>query len=407
MRAFGSPTQTLLPVDDAVQRVLAEICPLDGETVPLAEVHGRVVSGDVRAPADVPPADNSGMDGYAVRAADTPGSLRVIEDLPAGRQPARAVEPGTAIRIMTGAVIPPGADAVAQVEITDGGSESVHVQEAVKPGANIRRRGDDMRKGTVVVASGTRIGAGEIGVLAAARQDVVRVARRPVVAILSTGDELAAVGDATETRIVDSNSYALAALVSETGGIARRAPLVRDDLASTTTAIEDAIDADFIITTGGVSVGAYDFVKEALEALGAQTHFWRVAMKPGKPVLFATVRGRTFFGLPGNPVSALVSFTLFVAPAIRKALGQTSGLTAPVVRMKSAAPLKGAGDRRAYLRVRVVSRDGVLIAEPMRAQGSHVSTSMVLANGLAIVESDGVDAGGVVPVMLIGPVSAA
>ena len=406
MRAFGTSSEPLLAVDDAVDRVLAAIRPLDAETTLLAEAHGRVLAEDVTAEADVPPSDNSAMDGYAIRAADTPGTLRVIDDLPAGRQPSHAVSAGTAVRIMTGAVIPPGADAVAQVEMTDGGTESVHVRVAVKPGANIRRRGDDMRKGAVVVSSGTRLGAGEIGVLAAARRASVRVVRRPLVAILATGDELASVEDAAGTRIVDSNSYALAALVTETGGIARRAPLVRDDLASTTTAIENALDADFIITTGGVSVGAYDFVKEALDALEAQTHFWRVAMKPGKPVLFATVRGRSFFGLPGNPVSALVSFTLFVAPAIRKALGQSSGITAPIVRMKTVAPLKGAGDRRAYLRVRVVSRDGILTAEPMRAQGSHVSTSMVLANGLAIVDSDAVEAGAVVPVMLIGAVSA-
>jgi molybdopterin molybdotransferase len=406
MRAFGTPSETLLAVDDAVEKVLARILPLEAETVPLGQAHRRVLAEDVTASTDVPPADNSAMDGYAVRASDTPGSLRVIGDLPAGRQPSRAVEAGTAIRIMTGAAIPPGADAVAQVEITDGGATSVAVREAVRAGANVRRRGDDMRKGAVVLSSGTWLGAGEVGVAAAARRVSLRVTRRPLVSILATGDELAGIGESEDSRIVDSNSYALAALVSETGAIARRAPLVRDDLAATTAAIENALDADVVITTGGVSVGAYDFVKEALESLGAETHFWRVAMKPGKPVLFATVRGRAFFGLPGNPVSALVSFAVFVAPAIRKALGRSSALTSPIVRMKTVARLKGAGDRRAYLRVRVVSRDGVLSAEPMSAQGSHVSTSMVQANGLAIVDGSAVEAGEVVPVMMIGPVSA-
>lgn len=405
MRGFGTPSETLLPVDEAVAIVLGAIAPLETEAVPLADAHRRVLAEDVVAVADVPPADNSGMDGYAVRATDTPGTLRVIGDLPAGRKSLLTLTPGTALRIMTGAGIPAGADAVAPVEITDGGAQSVHVREAVKPGAHIRRRGEDMMKGGVVLPSGTLLSAGEVGVAASAHRATLQVTRRPVVAILATGDELAPVSEADGMSIVDSNSYALAALVGEAGGMARRAPLVRDDLDATVSAIERALDADFILTTGGVSVGAYDFVKDALERLGAETHFWRVAMKPGKPVLFATVRGRRFFGLPGNPVSALVSFTLFVAPAIRKALGQSTGLTAPVVRMKTAARLKGAGGRRAYLRVHVVSRDGALVAEPMRSQGSHVSTSMVKANGLAMVEGDAIEAGEVVPVMLIGGVS--
>ncbi len=405
MRGFGTPSETLLAVDDAVAIVLDQIKALEAETIPLGEVHRRVLAEDVVAVADVPPADNSGMDGYAVRAADTPGTLRVMGDLPAGRKSLHTLTPGTAVRIMTGAVIPAGADAVAPVEITDGGAQSVHVREAVKPGAHLRRRGEDMRKGSVVLPSGTPLGAGEVGVAASARRATLKVTRRPVVAIVATGDELAPVNEADGMSIVDSNSYALAALVEEAGGIARRSPLVRDDLDATTAAIEHALDADFVITTGGVSVGAYDFVKDALERLGAQMHFWRVAMKPGKPVLFATVRGRTFFGLPGNPVSALVSFTLFVAPAIRKALGQSTAVTAPTVWMKTTARLKGADGRRAYLRVHVVSRDGVLVAEPMRSQGSHVSTSMVKANGLAMIDGDAVEAGGVVPVMLIGAVS--
>lgn len=405
MRGFSTPSETLLAVDDAVTIVLGHIQTLEAETIPLGEAHHRVLAEDVVAAADVPPADNSGMDGYAVRAADTPGMLQVIGDLPAGRKSLHTLAAGTAVRIMTGAVIPAGADAVAPVEITDGGAQSVHIREAVKLEAHIRRRGEDMTKGSIVLPAGTLLSAGEVGVAASARRATLKVTRRPIVAIVATGDELAAVNEADGTSIVDSNSFALAALVEEAGGIARRSPLVRDDLDATTAAIEHALDADFVITTGGVSVGAYDFVKDALERLGAERHFWRVAMKPGKPVLFSTVRGRTFFGLPGNPVSALVSFTLFVAPAIRKALGQKTGLTAPIVRMETTARLKGAGGRRAYLRVHVVSRDGVLIAEPMRSQGSHVSTSMVRANGLAMIDGDAVEAGGVVPVMLIGAVS--
>ncbi|HUP50108.1 MAG TPA: gephyrin-like molybdotransferase Glp, partial [Thermoanaerobaculia bacterium] len=396
----------LLSVEEALARVLSLVRPLEAERASIEDAVGRVLREDVTAIADVPPADNSAMDGYAVRSADAaraPVTLRVIGEVAAGRVPSQTVEEGTAMRIMTGAAIPPGADAVAQVEITDGGTERVTIDRNVTAGTNVRRRGEDMRAGEVVLRAGTRIGAAEIAVAAAARRQALMAGRRPALAILATGDELVPL--ASGEGVVDSNSYALASLAREAGAIPRRAALVRDTLEATREAIEGALDADFIVTTGGVSVGAYDFVKEALDALGARTHLWRVAMKPGKPVVVATLRGRLFFGLPGNPVSAMVSFLLFVAPAIRKALGETS-LTAPVVRIRTTGALKGAGDRRAYLRVRVVAREGELLAEPMRAQGSHIATSMVQANGLAIVDAAVVEAGELVPVMMIGPIGA-
>ena len=412
MRAFRVPRDpALLTVDEAVATILAQVRPIATETISLPEALGRVLREDVIAPYDLPATDNSAMDGYAVRASDTDGApvrLEVRGDLAAGGSSGTRVEPATALRIMTGAPLPPGADAIAPVEITDGGSAFVTVERTVRSGANVRRRGEDMKAGDLVVAAGSRLGAGELAVLAAAR--VVRpvVAMRPNVNIIATGDELASIDDAAAPdRIVDSNSYALEALAREAGAVARRAPAARDTLDATIAAIEAALDADFIVTTGGVSVGAYDFVKEALERLGARTHFWRVAMRPGKPVLFATLRDRLVFGLPGNPVSSMVAFTIFVAPAIRAALGQTFGQTAPIVRMKTSVRMKGADDRRAYLRVRVVARGGELVAEPMRSQGSHIATSMVGANGLAIVEAGtgDVEAGDIVPVMLIGPVS--
>ncbi|HUP47033.1 MAG TPA: gephyrin-like molybdotransferase Glp [Thermoanaerobaculia bacterium] len=409
MRPFASATEPPLPVDEAVARVLAEIHPLESESVPLDASLGRVLRQEVVAPFDVPPHDNSAMDGYAVLAGDTaaaPARLRVIEDLAAGRTSTRSVESGTAVRIMTGAAIPAGADAVAPVEITDAGSETVTIHRSIAPGANVRLRGDDMQAGATVLPAGVRLGAAELAVAAAARQARLVVGRRPAVAILATGDELSRVSEKSDgSRTVDSNSYALAALVAEAGAVARQSPIVRDTREATVAAIEQVLDCDFILTTGGVSVGAYDFVKDAVERLGGRTHFWRVAMKPGKPVLFASLRNRLFFGLPGNPVSAMVSFAVFVAPAIRKALGESS-VTAPLVRIRTGARLQGAGDRRAYLRVRVVARDGELIAEPMRAQGSHIATSMVGANGLAIVDGDAVEAGDLVPVMMLGPITA-
>jgi molybdopterin molybdotransferase len=391
----------MLSVDEAQRRVLEEVTLLDTEEVALAEAHQRVLREDVAAVADVPFADNSAMDGYAVRAGDA-SPRRVIGEVRAGSVATMSVEPGTAMRIMTGASIPDGADAVAQIEITDRGVDVVNILEPVKPGTNIRRRGEDMRAGDVVLRSGTLLRAGEIGVLATARHPRAIVSRRPTVAIISTGDELVDVGEEVGAgRVVNSNLYSLAALVREAGAIPKPQAIVRDTPEATIAAIEHALECDFVISSGGVSVGAYDFVKDALETLGAETKFWRVAMKPGKPFMLSRVRGRLYFGLPGNPVSSMVTFALFVAPALRKAMGMTD-LFPPMVNMRTIAPLRGS-ERRTYVRVRVVARDGELTAEPMRAQGSGVTTSMAGANGFAIVEAGvgEIAAGEIAPVLLL------
>jgi molybdopterin molybdotransferase len=414
MTTFQTPraNDTLLPVEEAQQRVLAEVSLVDAEEVSLVEAHGRVLREDVRAPFDVPAADNTAMDGYAVRSEDIAGapvSLRVIEDLPAGRVAEQRVEPGTAIRIMTGALLPDGADCVAHVEITDAGSDVVRILQPLRRGANVRKRAEDMAAGDVVLTGGIRIGAGEIGVLAGVQKTRVLVSRKPTVAILSTGDEIIDAGDERGAgKVVNSNAYSLAALVRETGGEPRMHGIVRDTREATVAAIEAALDCDFVISSGGVSVGAYDFVKAALDELGADTKFWRIAMKPGKPVVLSTLRGRMYFGLPGNPVSCMVSFLLFVAPSLRKAMGQTTNVLPPVVRARVSAAMRSTGERRTYHRVRVVAEEGVLVAHAMRAQGSGVSTSMVQANGLAILESGvtAVDAGAILDVVLFGPVHA-
>jgi len=410
----------MLSVDEAQQRVLDEVSLIETEEVALAEAHGRVLREDIAAVADVPAADNSAMDGYALRAADA-GPLRVIGEVRAGSVASMRVEPGTAMRIMTGAPIPDGADAVAQIEITDAGgertsrplnmpsgrdvrspSEVVNVLEPVKLGMNIRRRGEDMHAGQVVLRSGTLLRAGEIGVLATARHPRVIVSRRPTVAIISTGDELVDVGeDVGAGRVVNSNLYSLAALVREAGAIPKPQQIVRDTPEATIAAIEQALACDFVLSSGGVSVGAYDFVKDAIEALGGETKFWRVAMKPGKPFMLSRVRERLYFGLPGNPVSSMVTFALFVAPALLKAMGMAE-LFPPIVNMRTIAPLRGS-ERRTYVRVRVVAREGELTAEPMRAQGSGVTTSMAGANGFAIVEAGvpEIAAGAIVQVILL------
>jgi molybdopterin molybdotransferase len=408
MTTFQTPRagERMIAVEEAQERVLAEVGLLGTERVAFTEALGRVLREDVRSNADVPAGDNTAMDGYAVRAEDIanpPVKLRVIEDLPAGTVATKRVEAGTAIRIMTGALMPEGSDTVAHVEITDAGGDVVEVRESLRLGTNVRKRGEDMCAGDVVLADGTPVGAAEIGVLAGVQKSVVRVSRRPSVAILSTGDEIVDVDEPRPFgKVVNSNSYSLAALAREAGGLPRMIGIVRDERAATVAAIESALESDFIISSGGVSVGAYDFVKDALDALGANTKFWQVAMKPGKPVVLSRVRDRLFFGLPGNPVSCMVSFILFIAPALRKAMGQRTNLTPPIVSARLMASIKSRGDRRNYLRVRVVACGGELQSHPMPSQGSGVSTSMVQANGLAIVEQGlmAVEAGTILPTVL-------
>ena len=409
MTTFQAPRagEQMISVEEAQERVLAEIAVLGTEQVAFTDALGRVLREDIVANSDIPQADNTAMDGYAVRAddiANPPARLKVIEDLPAGSVATKKVEAGTAIRIMTGALIPDGADTVAHVEITDAGSDFVTVKQSLKRGVNLRRRGEDMRAGDVVLSAGTFVGAAEIGVLASVQKSVVRVARKPEIAIISTGDEIVDVDQPRPLgKVVNSNSYSLAALARETGALPRMIGIVPDTREATIAAIESALESDFIISSGGVSVGAYDFVKDALDALGAQTKFWQIAMKPGKPVVLSRVRDRVYFGLPGNPVSCMVSFLLFIAPALRKATGQKSGILPPTVKTRLMGPLKSRGDRRNYLRVRVVAREGELVAYPMTAQGSGVSTSMVHANGFAIVDTGitNVNAGETIATVLV------
>jgi molybdopterin molybdotransferase len=397
----------MLQVEEAQERVMAEVAAGPIEAVPLDECLGRVLRESVTATHDLPAADNSAMDGYAVRAEDiasAPVTLPVIADIPAGHPTDLRLEPGSAMRIMTGAFVPEGADTVVQVELTDGGLERVTIVKAVARGASIRRRGEDMRAGDVVLRGGVPIGPAEIAILASAGKSSVQVGRRPTVAILSTGDELIDVGETPlPGQIVNTNGPLLAALVREAGAIARPLGIVRDTREATIAAFESAIESDFVISSGGVSVGAYDFVKDALEALGAETKFWRVAMKPGKPVVLSRLRDRAVFGLPGNPVSCFVSFHLFVAPALRKAMGQEAPLYAPTVRARLTAAVRGAAERRVYARVQVTARDGELFATPLTSQSSGALTSMLTANGLAVVrEGEQFEAGAEVPVVLLG-----
>jgi molybdopterin molybdotransferase len=400
----------MLSVEDAQLQVMAEVEAGATEAVPFGEASGRVLREDVVADRDAPPGDNSAMDGYAVRAADiarAPARLRVIGDIAAGHPPATPVAEGNAMRIMTGALLPEGADTVVQVELTDGGMDSVRIDRALARGTSVRRRGEDMRAGQLVLGRGTRIGPSEMALLAALQRTTVIVGRRPSVAILSTGDELIGIADPpVPGKIVNTNGPLIEALVRDTGAAPRQIGIVRDSREETIAAFRTAMESDFVISSGGVSVGAYDFVKEALESLGAVTKFWRVAMKPGKPVVLSRAGNCIIFGLPGNPASCFVSFHLFVAPALRRALGAANE-TAPVVRARLTSPVRSTGERRLFVRVRLVVEAGSLVATPLATQGSGALTSLVGANGLAVVDEGvrSVDAGDEVAVVLVGAIT--
>lgn len=403
----------MLTVEEARIAILSNIERLGIERVALPDSLGRVIAVDVIAPGDIPGRDNTAMDGYAVIADDTtdatddqPVELTVIETVPAGYVAKKSVSPGCATRIMTGAWMPEGADAIVIVEHTSSDGSRVLVRRPTKAGAHIRRRGEDIREGQRILGEGTELGPGEIGLLASIGKGYIRVFRRPRVAIVSTGDELVELDETPgDGQIVNSNAFSLGSLVRESGCLAVLLPIARDTLGEISHALAEAAKADFILTSGGVSVGEFDYVKQALDGLGATTKFWRVAMKPGKPLVFATLNDRPFFGLPGNPVSCMVSFNLFVRPALRKAMGiGADRLMRPTVRATLTNDVRSTGDRLTFQRAVIVSNGDRLEATTKPAQGSGVLSSMVGANGLVIVP-EGVthlSAGDDVAVQMIG-----
>lgn len=408
---------TLRSVEDAQQELLRHFHPLPSEMVPLGEALGRTLATEVRADHAVPPFANSAMDGYAVQTGDitaatpdNPVRLTIIERFGAGAVAIRAVEAGTAIRIMTGAPLPDGADAVVPFEDTDemhapmAHAEHVHVYVANDVGANVRPAGEDMQTGEVVLTPGTVITPGVIGVLATVGAAQVPVYRRPRVAILATGDELVEVDQVPGPgQIRNSNGYANAAQVLAAGGEPIMLPIARDTEAALVACIEQgfAAGADLFLSSGGVSVGDYDVVKQVLQSLG-QMEFWRVRMKPGKPVAFGHLRNVPLIGLPGNPVSAMVCFELFARPALLTMQGCQQ-----IHRSTIAARLEGTSmqrdERRQYVRVRVRTSDSGFVASLTGGQGSGLITSMARANGLLIVaEGQGsLPAESILPVLLL------
>lgn len=379
----------LKPVDRHLADILATVRPLAPLELDLERALGAVLAEDVTAPVDLPPFANSAMDGYAVVAADLAGApvtLPVTEDVAAGDSVPRAIGPGLAARIMTGAPLPAGADAVVPVEYTDGGTAQVVIHKQVEPGAAVRRAGEDVRVGDVVLPAGTRIGAAQIGMLAGVGRRRVTVRPVPRVAVISTGTELAEPGTPLGYgQIWESNSFMLAAAVREAGGEAFRAGAVTDDPRVFMETLDaQLVRADAVITSGGVSMGAYEPVKEGLSPLGT-VRFEKVAMQPGMPQGFGVVGDDQvpIFTLPGNPVSSYVSFVLFVRPALRQMQGLPASLPG-TVRAVCSSRVRSPQGRRSYLRA-VLTGDTVT---PARGQGSHQLAALAVADALIVIPED-------------------
>jgi molybdopterin molybdotransferase len=394
----------VISVEEALDKILDFIKVLEKEEKPLLDCLGQVLAEDVYAPFDVPPQDNSAMDGYAVQAksivgasSEHPRVLRVIGEIAAGCVSDFKVEPATAVRIMTGAFVPRGADVVVPFEDTDEvdrklvpvSRAEIGVRVGLPNGSNIRRRGEDIAKGELVMKRGNLLRPAEIGVLASLGKKMVSVIRRPVVGILATGNEVVEIGQPLlPGRIYNSNSYSLAAQVLSYGGIPRIMGIAQDNVEQLTTAIRQGFDCDMLVTSGGVSVGDYDVVKQVLAAEG-DVSFWTVRMKPGKPLAFGTFKrgdGKKVphLGLPGNPVSSMITFELFARPAILKMMGR-SNLTKPNITAVLEDSVENRDGRRIFARVAVSRRNGKYFASVTGPQGSGVLTSMMKANGLAVI----------------------
>ncbi|MGH8970562.1 MAG: molybdotransferase-like divisome protein Glp [Actinomycetes bacterium] len=409
---MGRDTAPMKTVDQHLTDLLEGIEPIAPLNLQLLDAHGCILTDDVVAGVDLPPFDNASMDGYAVRLEDvgsateqTPAQLPVVGDVAAGAASAYSVQPGLSVRIMTGAPIPAGAEAVVPLEWTDRGLAAVSVRERPEPGSFIRRQGEDVRAGDVVLGAGTRLGPGQLGLLAAVGRDRVQVRPRPRVVILSTGSELVEPGQPTAAgQIHESNSYILTSASREAGALAFRVGIVPDQPKLLLDAIEDQlIRADLVLTSGGVSVGAYDVVKEVLSRLGTVT-FDAVAMQPGKPQGWGTVGpDRTpIITLPGNPVSSFVSFEVFVRPVIRRMLG-VEPLQRPVVRATCQGPLTSPAGKRQFARGWLGVEEGRYVVRPVGGPGSHLVGDLAQSNALIVVPeaTTQVPPGGTVEVMVL------
>jgi molybdopterin molybdotransferase len=381
----------MLTVEEALEEVLSRTRVLEPESVDVTEALSRVLAEPVVSRREVPPWPNSSMDGYAIRAGDTLGGaarLRVVTHIAAGALPARAIGSGEAARIFTGAPLPDGADAVVPQEDVEVDGDHVRVGATIARDAFVRPRGEDVRAGDRVLEPGRRLGPAEIGLLATLGHSPVRVHRRPRVAILSTGNELADLGEEPGPgQIPNSNSYSLMAQAREAGAIPVNLGIARDELSAIERRVQSARQADVLLSSAGVSVGEFDLVREALTRSGAELHLWQVSMRPGKPITFGSLGRTLVFGLPGNPVSAMVTFELFVRPALLR-MGGSAVLQRPRLSARARSRIDNPGSRRGYLRVRLSRRGEGFDAELTGEQGSGILRSMALADGLAVVAPD-------------------
>jgi molybdopterin molybdotransferase len=386
-------------VEDAVARIVSGIEPLSIERVALLDALGRVLATPIVSPLTLPAWDNSAMDGYALRAADVEGAsegspvtLAVLETVAAGAFPTREVEAGSCTRIMTGAPLPKGVDTVIRLEDTDGGLERVAIRNDRDSRRNVRFRGEDITTGTLVLDRGQPIGAAQIGVLASMGASSVYVYRQPRVAFFGSGDEVVDLDRFAEVldgkKIVTSNSYTLHALVRATGGIPINLGIARDDPDDLRVRVERAQGCDLLVTTAGISAGEFDYLRPVLAEAGLTMDVWRVRMRPGAPLGFGRLRGMPWIGLPGNPVSTMVTFDLFVRPVMRRMLGHTRLFRRPVT-VTLEEPVKIGAKLTHFLRAVVtVGEDGTLSARLTGPQGSGILTSMSLANALLVIPEE-------------------
>src|SRR5512136_14329 len=415
----------MISVEEALDKVLSYVKVLHPERKPILDCLGQVLAEDIYSTIDIPPLDNSAMDGYALRAADTRGAsnsspryLVVLGEVAAGSLPEKKIKPGTAIRIMTGAPLPEGADAVVQFEETDETSHRSSKKDLSRigilcqatKGLNIRCRGEDIANGKLVLKKGKVLRPQEIGVLASLGHPTALVIRRPTVAILATGNELVGADQPLAPgKIYDSNTYTIAAEVSRYGGIPKILGIGRDSVASLSEKIDEGLDADMLITSGGVSKGDYDIVKDVLAEHG-EIGFWTVCMKPGKPLAFGVIkkvagkkkRKVPHLGLPGNPVSSMITFEQFARPAILKMMGKKA-LAKATIRAIIEGDITNTDGRRVFARVMVTRRGGQYYASLTGPQGSGILTSMTRADGLAVIPeiSKEVKAGDMVEVQML------
>ena len=378
----------MISIDEAIDAVLGAVCPMAAETVSLLEGLGRAAAAEIVSPERVPGFDNSAMDGYAVRGAELEGGrreFRVTVDIPAGRWVPETIGAGEAAKIMTGAPLPSGVDTVVPVELTAQRGDTLIVEEPVRPGANVRRAGEDVSAGDVLFPRGARLGPAEIGLLASVGCESVSVARRPRVAILATGSELVPPGlPLSPGHIRNSNSFTAYGQVLAASAEPVLLGIARDDLDETRRLMAVALEHDVVLTSGGVSVGEYDFVKQVQDELGVQRHFWWVATKPGKPLAFGSRGSTLVFGVPGNPVAAMVSFELYVRPALL-AMQSRRDLYRPYVCAAAEDPVKRTKDRTEARRCRLVHRGRGWGYTTTGPQGSGILRSMALAEGLAMI----------------------